>query len=79
MEMIMLGFFKYRGMAVSLVAMLTLARPPDAFAQKKLTYEQAWSACIKEVKFSTYPNESSETNQRYTRAMVCMSRYGYRI
>jgi hypothetical protein len=79
MEIIMLGFFKYCGMAVSFVAMLTLAGPPDALAQKKLTYEQAWAACIKEVKSSTYSNESAETNQRYTRAIVCMGRYGYRI
>jgi hypothetical protein len=72
----MLRFFGYFGMAASFVALLTLAGAPDAVAQNKLTYEQAWAACIKDVK-SNYPNEYSATNQRYPRFMNCMFDYGY--
>jgi hypothetical protein len=75
----MLRFFGHSGTAASFVAMLTLAGAPDAVAQNKLnklTYEQAWAACIKDVK-SNYPNEYSATNQRYPRFMNCMFDYGY--
>ena len=63
-------------MAASFVATLALAGAPDAVAQNKLTYEQAWAACVKDVK-SNYPNEYSATNQRYARFMNCMVDYGH--
>jgi hypothetical protein len=77
----MLRSFGYFGMAASFVATLALAGAPNAFAQNKpthdkLTYEQAWAACVKDVK-SNYPNEYSATNQRYPRFMNCMFDYGY--
>jgi bacterioferritin-associated ferredoxin len=37
------------------------------------------ASTIRRILASTYSNESAETNQRYTRAIVCMGRYGYRI
>jgi hypothetical protein len=79
MEIIMLGCFKYSGMIASCVALLSLAGAPDAFAQRRLTYEQAWAACIKEVK-SMWPSDAlTGTNQRYIHAITCMDRYGYKI
>jgi hypothetical protein len=77
----MLRIFAYVGMAASFIAVLTLAGAPDAFAQNKptnnkLSFEQAWAACLKDVK-SNFPNEYSATNQRYARFMTCMADHGY--
>ena len=77
----MLRIFGYVGMAASFIAVLTLAGAPDAFAQNrptnnKLSFEQAWAACAKDVK-SNFPNEYSATNQRYPRFRNCMMDRGY--
>jgi hypothetical protein len=76
----MLRIFGYVGMAASFMAVLTLAGAPNAFAQNKptnnkLTYEQAWAACAKDVK-SNFPNEYSAT-KRYPRFRDYVMGHGY--
>ena len=46
---------------------------------KKLTYEQAWDACKKEMDKMGIFGTSTQANERHTRGAACMKRYGYRI
>jgi hypothetical protein len=76
----MLRIFKCSAMAGSFIAMLALAGAPDASAQfdmKKLTYEEAWAVCKKDV-VANYPNEYGVTAGRYARMGACMYDYGYK-
>ena len=51
-----------------------------AFAKtKKLTYEQAWEACKKEMDKMGVFGTSTQSNERHTRGAACMKRYGYKI
>jgi hypothetical protein len=52
----------------------------SAFAKtKKLTYEQAWDACKKEMDKMGVFGTSTQSNERHTRGAACMKRYGYKI
>jgi hypothetical protein len=52
----------------------------SAFAKtKKLTYEQAWEACKKEMDKMGVFGTSTQANERHTRGAACMKRYGYKI
>jgi hypothetical protein len=74
----MLTLVKYSGKAVLAGTMLALAIATDASAQR-VTYEQAWAICKKEV-VDMYPNDAGySTGGRYARMMSCMNRYGYSI
>ena len=44
---------------------------------KKLTYEQAWAECKKDVAF--LGGEPGTTAGRYTRGAACMKQHGYRL
>ena len=46
---------------------------------KKLTYEQAWEACKKEMDKMGVFGTSTQANERHTRGAACMKRYGYKI
>jgi len=46
---------------------------------KKLTYEQAWEACKKEMDKMGVFGTSTQANERHTRGAGCMKKYGYRI
>jgi len=46
---------------------------------KKLTYEQAWEACKKEMDKMGIFGTSTQANERHTRGAGCMKKYGYRI
>jgi hypothetical protein len=46
---------------------------------KKLTYEQAWEACKKEMDKMGVFGTSTMANERHTRGAACMKRYGHRI
>jgi hypothetical protein len=48
-------------------------------AKKKLTYEQAWDACKKEMDKMGIFGTSTQANERHTRGAACMKRYGYKI
>ncbi|HTM74739.1 MAG TPA: hypothetical protein VL198_16050 [Pseudolabrys sp.] len=48
-------------------------------AKKKLTYEQAWEACKKEMDKMGVFGTSTQANERHTRGAACMKRYGYKI
>ena len=52
----------------------------SAFAKtKKLTYEQAWEACKKEMDKMGVFGTSINPNERHTRGAGCMKKYGYKI
>ncbi|MGE5165550.1 MAG: hypothetical protein ACM3IH_16190 [Sphingobacteriales bacterium] len=53
----------------------------DAVAKtkKKLTYEQAWDVCKKEMDKMGIFGTSTQANERHTRGAACMKRYGYKI
>jgi hypothetical protein len=78
-EIIMLGFCQRSGMFVlSFAAALAFAGVPDASAQKKLTYAQAFAKCKADVAANT-PGEAAGSAARYTRGLSCMQQYGYRL
>ena len=45
---------------------------------KKLTYEQAWAECKKDVT-SVLGGEAGTSAARYTRGAACMKQHGYRL
>ena len=46
-------------------------------AKKKLTYEQAWAECKKDVAF--LGSDAATSAGRYTRGAACMKEHGYRL
>ena len=55
-----------------------LAEP--AFAKtKKLTYEQAWDVCKKEMDKMGVFGTFTQANERHTRGAACMKKYGHKI
>jgi len=48
-------------------------------AKKKLTYEQAWEACKKEMDKMGIFGTSTQANERHTRGAACMKKHGYKI
>jgi hypothetical protein len=61
------------------VAMLFAATDITSAQQKakKLTYEQAWAECKKEV--SLLGGDTTTSAARYTRGAACMKQHGYRL
>jgi hypothetical protein len=53
----------------------------NAFAakKKKLTYDQAWEVCKKEMDKMGVFGTSTQANERHTRGAGCMKKYGYKI
>ena len=77
MEDIMLGMRQTCKMfALSLAGVLVIFGAPDASAaQKKMTYEQAYRQCKKQVD-RTYPT-ATETTGRYLHGGACMKQLGF--
>ena len=48
-------------------------------AKKKLTYEQAWDVCKKEMDKMGIFGTSTQANERHTRGAACMKKHGYKI
>jgi hypothetical protein len=48
-------------------------------AKKKLTYEQAWEVCKKEMDKMGIFGTSTQANERHTRGAACMKKYGHKI
>jgi hypothetical protein len=46
---------------------------------KKLTYEQAWDVCKKEMDKMGVFGTSTQANERHTRGAACMKKHGYKI
>lgn len=46
---------------------------------KKLTYEQAWEVCKKEMDKMGIFGTSTQANERHTRGAACMKKYGHKI
>ncbi len=64
-----------RLVALSLAGGLIVFGAPDAFAAKKMTYEQAYRQCKKQVD-RTYPT-ATETTGRYLHGGACMKQLGF--
>jgi hypothetical protein len=64
--------------ALSLAA-VAFCSAQDAFAQKKLSYEQAMAKCREDVRGQVSGSEGVGTAARYARAGACMHTYGYRL
>jgi hypothetical protein len=78
-EVIMLKLRRRSGMyLLSFAAVLAVAGAPDASAQQKLTYEQAFARCKADVVRNT-PGETVGSAARYSRGLACMSQYGFRL
>ncbi len=69
-------FKRYRILALSVVAALAVGGAPDASAQKKMTYEQAYRQCKAELD-RTFPPGSQSTSGRNTAGVACMHRLGF--
>ena len=66
------------GMVVLSSAVLVLSGVPDASAQKKLSYEDAYAKCKADLD-RTYPSGSTSTTGRNTRGAACMKQMGYQL
>jgi hypothetical protein len=71
---------KLLGVAIALTVTLPFTLADTASAQKKakkLTYEQAWTECKKDISF--LGGEGTTSAGRYTRGAACMKQHGYRL
>jgi hypothetical protein len=72
----------YRILAVLLAGVFVMGPGlvENALAKtKKLTYEQAWDACKKELDKMGIFGTTTQANERHTRGAACMKKYGYKI
>jgi hypothetical protein len=67
---------KFLAIALPLAGTFALYAPSDAFAQKKLSYEQAWATCKAQID-KTIPGDQQTT--RASAGGSCMRKYGYRL
>ena len=68
------------GMSVlTCTVVLAFAGATDVFAQKKLTYEQAFAKCKEDVTKNVNAGEGMGTAARYARGGACMHKYGFRL
>jgi hypothetical protein len=65
--------------AGAFVAAPGLADNAFAAKKKKLTYEQAWDVCKKEMDKMGVFGTSTQANERHTRGAACMKKHGYKI
>jgi hypothetical protein len=77
-EIVMPRIRKRSGMLVLSLVVLSFCGAPNAFAQKKLSYEEAWAKCKADVN-ANFPGEGSYSAARYARGGSCMKQYGYRL
>ena len=67
-------------LALALGVVLAAAFADEASAQaKKLSYEQAWAQCKKEISANVPMTDATSSAARYTAGGACMKRYGYRL
>jgi hypothetical protein len=63
---------------LSFAAVLAFCGVPDASAQKKMTYAQAFALCKKDV-VAGAPGELADSTQRYLRGTSCMRKHGFTL
>ena len=64
--------------ALPVAAVFTFAAATDAVAQK-LSYEQAWASCKKEIGANAPGADSTRSATRISAGGACMKKYGYRL
>jgi len=64
--------------AAACAVSLTIADTASAAAKKKMTYEEAWADCKKDLA-SALPGDTAASAARYTRGAGCMRQHGYRL
>lgn len=73
----------YRILAVLLAGAFVMSPgfAENAFAKtkKKLTYEQAWDVCKKEMDKMGIFGTATQANERHTRGAACMKKHGHKI
>jgi hypothetical protein len=69
---------QYLVIALQLAA-FALVPTSDAFAQKRLSYEQAWTQCKKEISANVPGSDTTTSAARYSAGSACMRKYGYRL
>ena len=65
------------GMVMLSSAVLVLSGVPDALAQKKMTYEEAYRQCKAQLD-RTFPSGSSSQGGRNTAGVACMYDKGFK-
>jgi hypothetical protein len=66
--------------AIACVTAFAIASAPNALAQaKKLTYEQAWTQCKKELDAGGLFAVNVDAKARSTAGGACMKKHGYRL
>jgi hypothetical protein len=65
--------------ALPLSAVFAFAFTADAVAQKKLSYEQAWAQCKKEIGANVPGSDTTTSAARSAAGGACLKRYGYRL
>jgi hypothetical protein len=66
-------------LAVALPFAASLACSDIAAAQKKLSYEQAWAQCRKEISANVPMSDTTTSAARQAAGGACMKKYGYRL
>jgi hypothetical protein len=64
--------------ALSVGMLFAATEMASAQKAKKMTYEQAYAACAKDIQ-ANVPPETTTSAGRYTRGAACMKKYGYRL
>jgi hypothetical protein len=67
------------GAAIALAAAAIITLPAVASAAKKLTYEQAWAQCKKELDAAGTFGVGLDAKARSTAGGACMKKHGYRL
>ena len=70
---------KHLGGAVALAIGAMIALPGVVSAAKKLTYEQAWAQCKKELDAAGVFGVGFDAKARSTAGGACMKKHGYRL
>jgi hypothetical protein len=65
--------------ALPIAAAFAFSSVSDALAAKKLSYEQAWAACKKEVGANVAGSDQTTTAGRHAAGGACMKKHGYRL
>jgi hypothetical protein len=65
--------------AAAVFTAVAFTGPASAQATKKMTYEQAYTACKKELDTAGAPGVNVSAQARYNMGSGCMKKYGFRL
>ena len=71
--------FDVLAVATAVIAAVVFTGPATAQATKKMTYQQAYDACKKELDAAGAPGVNVSSSARYTMGAGCMKKHGYRL